>query len=152
VGVDRVRDSDGFVLPARERLQERGVTFDRYYVASAQCSSSRSVIYQYKLVCWKVATVTTPSYLPLLSAAVTVRFVTLLLAKAVRSRTSVPHQSTEDNGPPRRPVRPFPTPSRRRYAPRRCFPCTYFSAGRCASARCQAASSPRSLYNPHSPR
>lgn len=35
----------GFVLPARERLQERGVTFDRYYVASAQCSSSRSVIY-----------------------------------------------------------------------------------------------------------
>jgi len=36
---------DGFVLPARERLQERGVTFDRYYVASAQCSSSRSVIY-----------------------------------------------------------------------------------------------------------
>jgi arylsulfatase len=36
---------DGFGLPARERLQERGVTFDRYYVASAQCSSSRSVIY-----------------------------------------------------------------------------------------------------------
>jgi arylsulfatase A-like enzyme len=36
---------DGFVLPARERLQECGVTFDRYYVASAQCSSSRSVIY-----------------------------------------------------------------------------------------------------------
>jgi len=36
---------DGFVLPARERLQERGVTFDSYYVASAQCSSSRSVIY-----------------------------------------------------------------------------------------------------------
>jgi arylsulfatase len=35
----------GFVLPARHRLQERGVTFDRYYVASAQCSSSRSVIY-----------------------------------------------------------------------------------------------------------
>jgi arylsulfatase A-like enzyme len=38
-------DPQGFVLPARERLQERGVTFDRYYVASAQCSSSRSVIY-----------------------------------------------------------------------------------------------------------
>jgi arylsulfatase A-like enzyme len=38
-------DPGGFVLPARERLQERGVTFDRYYVASAQCSSSRSVIY-----------------------------------------------------------------------------------------------------------
>jgi arylsulfatase len=36
---------DGFTLPARERLQERGVTFDRYYTASAQCSSSRSVIY-----------------------------------------------------------------------------------------------------------
>lgn len=38
-------EPDGFVLPARERLQERGTTFDRYYVASAQCSSSRSVIY-----------------------------------------------------------------------------------------------------------
>ena len=36
---------DGFVLPARQRLHEGGVTFDRYYVASAQCSSSRSVIY-----------------------------------------------------------------------------------------------------------
>lgn len=36
---------DGFVLPARQRLQERGTTFDRYYVASTQCSSSRSVIY-----------------------------------------------------------------------------------------------------------
>jgi arylsulfatase len=36
---------DGFALPARERLQARGVTFDNYYVASAQCSSSRSVIY-----------------------------------------------------------------------------------------------------------
>lgn len=35
----------GFSLPARERLQGRGVSFDRYYVASAQCSSSRSVIY-----------------------------------------------------------------------------------------------------------
>jgi arylsulfatase len=38
-------EPEGFVLPARQRLQERGVTFDRYYVASAQCSSSRSVIY-----------------------------------------------------------------------------------------------------------
>ena len=36
---------DGFSLPARERLQARGVTFDNYYVASAQCSSARSVIY-----------------------------------------------------------------------------------------------------------
>ena len=36
---------DGYVLPARERLQERGTTFTRYYVASAMCSSSRSVIY-----------------------------------------------------------------------------------------------------------
>ena len=35
----------GFVLPARERLQGRGVTLDNYYAASAQCSSSRSVIY-----------------------------------------------------------------------------------------------------------
>lgn len=36
---------DGFTLPAREWLQERGTTFDRYYVASAMCSSSRSVMY-----------------------------------------------------------------------------------------------------------
>ncbi|HET6876875.1 MAG TPA: sulfatase-like hydrolase/transferase [Jatrophihabitans sp.] len=36
---------EGFVLPARQRLHERGVSFERYYVASAQCSSSRSVIY-----------------------------------------------------------------------------------------------------------
>ncbi|MFN8169764.1 MAG: sulfatase-like hydrolase/transferase [Candidatus Nanopelagicales bacterium] len=35
----------GFELPARERLMGRGTSFDRYYVASAQCSSSRSVIY-----------------------------------------------------------------------------------------------------------
>jgi arylsulfatase len=41
----RLPQPDGFVLPARQRLQERGVTFDSYYVASAQCSSSRSVIY-----------------------------------------------------------------------------------------------------------
>ena len=36
---------DGFTLPAREWLQERGTTFDRYYVASAMCSSSCSVMY-----------------------------------------------------------------------------------------------------------
>ena len=36
---------DGFELPARERLQGKGTSFDSYYVASAQCSSSRSVIY-----------------------------------------------------------------------------------------------------------
>lgn len=36
---------DGYTLPARERLAERSVSFDRYYVASAMCSSSRSVIY-----------------------------------------------------------------------------------------------------------
>ena len=36
---------DGFDLPARSRVQERGTTFDRYYTASAQCSSARSVIY-----------------------------------------------------------------------------------------------------------
>ncbi|MER7772510.1 sulfatase-like hydrolase/transferase [Kitasatospora sp. NPDC096140] len=35
----------GFTLPARERLAERGTTFDRYYTASAMCSSARSVIY-----------------------------------------------------------------------------------------------------------
>jgi arylsulfatase len=35
----------GFSLPSRERLGARGVTFDRYYAASAMCSSSRSVIY-----------------------------------------------------------------------------------------------------------
>ncbi|MBP0452287.1 sulfatase-like hydrolase/transferase [Kitasatospora sp. RG8] len=35
----------GFTLPARERLAERGTTFERYYTASAMCSSARSVIY-----------------------------------------------------------------------------------------------------------
>lgn len=34
-----------FVLPARDWLQERGTTFERYYVSSAMCSSSRSVMY-----------------------------------------------------------------------------------------------------------
>lgn len=36
---------EGFHLPARERIAEQGVTFERYYAASTQCSSSRSVIY-----------------------------------------------------------------------------------------------------------
>ena len=35
----------GFSLPARERLAEAGTSFDNYYVASAMCSSSRSVLY-----------------------------------------------------------------------------------------------------------
>jgi arylsulfatase len=35
----------GFELPGRERVRQRGTSFDRYYVNSAQCSSSRSVIY-----------------------------------------------------------------------------------------------------------
>ncbi|HVM64654.1 MAG TPA: sulfatase-like hydrolase/transferase [Acidimicrobiales bacterium] len=35
----------GYTLPARERLAERGIRFDNYYTASAQCSSARSVIY-----------------------------------------------------------------------------------------------------------
>ena len=35
----------GFSLPARDWLGERGTTFERYYVASAMCSSSRSVMY-----------------------------------------------------------------------------------------------------------
>ncbi|MFJ1708115.1 sulfatase-like hydrolase/transferase [Kitasatospora sp. NPDC088346] len=35
----------GYTLPARERLAERGTSFDRYYTASAMCSSARSVIY-----------------------------------------------------------------------------------------------------------
>ncbi|MFF0410322.1 sulfatase-like hydrolase/transferase [Kitasatospora sp. NPDC004745] len=35
----------GFTLPARARLAERGTTFERYYTASAMCSSARSVLY-----------------------------------------------------------------------------------------------------------
>ena len=35
----------GFVLPARERMAASGTRFTRYYAASTQCSSSRSVIY-----------------------------------------------------------------------------------------------------------
>jgi arylsulfatase A-like enzyme len=41
----RIPQPAGFTLPARERLAERGVSFDNYYVASAMCSSSRSVLY-----------------------------------------------------------------------------------------------------------
>jgi arylsulfatase len=41
----RVPHPDGFSLPARERLAESGVTFERYYAASTQCSSARSVMY-----------------------------------------------------------------------------------------------------------
>jgi len=37
--------AEGFVLPARERLLERGTSFENYYVASTMCSSSRSVMY-----------------------------------------------------------------------------------------------------------
>ncbi|MFE7548736.1 sulfatase-like hydrolase/transferase [Streptomyces gardneri] len=36
---------DGFSLPARERLAERGTAFQRFYSASAMCSSARSVLY-----------------------------------------------------------------------------------------------------------
>ena len=35
----------GYVLPSRERLLAGGTSFDRYYVASTMCSSSRSVMY-----------------------------------------------------------------------------------------------------------
>jgi arylsulfatase len=35
----------GFSLPARERVMESGTTFERYYAASTQCSSARSVMY-----------------------------------------------------------------------------------------------------------
>jgi len=41
----RIPRPAGFSLPARQRLAERGVSFDNYYVASAMCSSSRSVLY-----------------------------------------------------------------------------------------------------------
>jgi arylsulfatase len=37
--------AEGYALPARERIAARGTTFERYYTASAQCSSARSVIY-----------------------------------------------------------------------------------------------------------
>jgi arylsulfatase len=35
----------GYVLPSRERLQRRGMTFTNHQISSAVCSSSRSVIY-----------------------------------------------------------------------------------------------------------
>jgi arylsulfatase A-like enzyme len=35
----------GFSLPGRDRVVESGVTFARYYAASTQCSSARSVMY-----------------------------------------------------------------------------------------------------------
>jgi arylsulfatase len=35
----------GFSLPGRERIAAAGTTFERYYAAATQCSSSRSVIY-----------------------------------------------------------------------------------------------------------
>ena len=35
----------GYSLPARERTAESGTTFERYYAASTQCSSARSVMY-----------------------------------------------------------------------------------------------------------
>ncbi len=35
----------GYTLPARERLQRRGVTFTSHYINSAVCTPSRSVIY-----------------------------------------------------------------------------------------------------------
>ena len=41
----RVPRPVGFALPARERIAECGVTFERYYAASTQCSSARSVMY-----------------------------------------------------------------------------------------------------------
>jgi arylsulfatase len=41
----RIPTPAGFSLPARDRLTAAGVSFERFYVASAMCSSSRSVIY-----------------------------------------------------------------------------------------------------------
>ena len=35
----------GFALPARDRIAESGVTFERYYSAATQCSPARSVMY-----------------------------------------------------------------------------------------------------------
>jgi arylsulfatase len=36
---------EGYALPARDRLAESGVTFERFYGGSAMCSSARSVMY-----------------------------------------------------------------------------------------------------------
>lgn len=41
----RIPRPPGFSLPARDRLAESGVTFDRHYAASTLCSSARSVMY-----------------------------------------------------------------------------------------------------------
>jgi len=41
----RIPRPAGFSLPARERVAASGVTFERFYAASTQCSSARSVIY-----------------------------------------------------------------------------------------------------------
>ncbi len=41
----RIPRPDGFSLPARERVAESGITFERYYAGSTQCSSARSVMY-----------------------------------------------------------------------------------------------------------
>lgn len=41
----RIPHPAGFSLPSRERLAGQGVSFDNFYVASAMCSSSRSVLY-----------------------------------------------------------------------------------------------------------
>ena len=41
----RILHPAGFSLPARQRMAEKGVSFDNYYAASAMCSSSRSVLY-----------------------------------------------------------------------------------------------------------
>jgi arylsulfatase len=38
-------DAPGYTLPGRDRIAERGTTFTRYYAASTQCSSARSVMY-----------------------------------------------------------------------------------------------------------
>jgi arylsulfatase A-like enzyme len=41
----RVPRPEGYALTARERIAESGITFERYYAASTQCSSARSVMY-----------------------------------------------------------------------------------------------------------
>jgi arylsulfatase len=41
----RIPRPKGFSLPARNRVAESGITFERFYAASTQCSSARSVMY-----------------------------------------------------------------------------------------------------------
>jgi arylsulfatase len=41
----RIPRPPGFSLPARDRVAESAMTFERYYAASTQCSSARSVMY-----------------------------------------------------------------------------------------------------------